>query len=132
MNLYYFIDKHTGEIIFKEFEGAKLKFKEIEEKVSDNEFKFDNEYTMNRNGTRSNCLDNKVKIKKNLHSYKITIVYQSELKLSLKVFRLIIPDLEDILQASNKSSGNITVIVPVNVEETGSTEEVKSLGVIIL
>lgn len=64
MNLYYFIDKHTGEIIFKEFEGAKLKFKEIEEKVSDNEFKFDNEYTMNRNGTRSNCLDNKVKIKR--------------------------------------------------------------------
>lgn len=67
-----------------------------------------------------------------MHSYKITIVYQSELKLSLKVFRLITPDLEDILQASNKSSGNITVIVPVNVEETGSTEEVKSLGVIIL
>lgn len=27
-------------MIFKEFEGAKLKFKEIEEKVSDNEFKF--------------------------------------------------------------------------------------------
>lgn len=51
-------------MIFKEFEGAKLKFKEIEEKVSDNEFKFDNEYTMNRNGTRSNCLDNKVKIKR--------------------------------------------------------------------
>ena len=60
-NLNDFIDKYTGEVLFEELEGAKLKFKGTAEKVSDNEFKVDDEYIMTRNDTRYNYLDDKVK-----------------------------------------------------------------------
>ena len=60
-NLNDFIDKYTGEVLFEELEGAKLKFKGTTEKVSDNEFKVDDEYIMTRNDTRYNYLDDKVK-----------------------------------------------------------------------